>query len=98
MLVPVTVQLLAVSADIPFAVGCSLSSGVDASAKLVVHPVSATMASSAMLSAWKGLLASRAWVGLGEGVKCWCSVDVGSSNVTASCFFGFPQRRQLGMR
>ena len=97
MLVPVMVQLLAVSTDIPFAVGCSLSSGVDAFARLVVHPVSATMVSSAMLSAWKGLSASGAWVGLGEGVKQWCVVDVGSLNVT-SCFFFFPQRRQLGMR
>ena len=98
MLVPVMVQLLAVSADVPFAVGCSPMSGVDALARLVVHPVSAAIVSSAMLSAWNGLLASSALVGLGEGVKWWCVVDVGSSNVTALCFFGFPQRRQLGMR
>ena len=98
LLVPVMVQLLAVSTDIPFAVGCSLSSGVEALAGLVVHPVSATMASSAMLSAWKGLSASGALVGLGEGMKQWCVVDIGSSNVAALCFFCFPQRRQLGTR
>ena len=60
LLIPVIVQLLAVSTDIPFAVGRSLMSGVVALAKLVVHPVSATMVSSAMLSAWNGLLASKA--------------------------------------
>ena len=60
MLVPVTVQLLAVDADIPCAAGCSLSGGVVALARLVVHPVSATMVSSAMLSAWKGLSAGSA--------------------------------------
>ena len=69
MLVPVVVQLLAVNTEIPCAVGCSLRSGVVALAGLVVHPVSATMVSSAMLSAWKGLSASSAWVGLGEVVK-----------------------------
>ena len=55
LLVPLIVQLLAVRTDIPFAVGCSLISGVVALARLVVHPVSATMVSSARLSAWKGL-------------------------------------------
>ena len=60
LLVPVMVQLLAVSADVPFAVGRSLMSGVVALARLVVHPVSAAMVSSAMLSAWNGLLASKA--------------------------------------
>ena len=69
LLLPVIVQLLAVRTDIPLAVGCSLSSGVVALARLVVHPVSATMVSSARLSAWKGLSASSAWVGLGEVVK-----------------------------
>ena len=42
-LVPVIVQLLAVSTEMPFAVGHLLTSGVDALARLVVHPVSATM-------------------------------------------------------
>ena len=60
------VQLLAVSTDVPLVVGCSLSNGVDAAARLVVHLVSATMVSSS-LSAWKGLLARSAVVGLGEG-------------------------------
>ena len=69
MLVPLTLQLLAVRTEIPFAVGCSLSSGVVALAGLVVHPVSAAMDLSARLSAWKGLLASSAWIGLGEDVK-----------------------------
>ena len=54
LLVPLIVQLLAVSADIPLAVGCSSSSGVEAFARLVVHPVSATIVSSS-LSAWNGL-------------------------------------------
>ena len=67
LLVPVTVQLLAVDADVLCAAGCSLSSGVVALARLVVHPVSATMVSSARLSAWKGLLARSAVIGLGEG-------------------------------
>ena len=96
MLVPVTVQLLAVSACVPLAVGCSLSSGVVALARLVVHPVSATIASSAMLSAWKGLSAGSALVGLGEDWKQWCVVDIGFLNVTASFFF--PQHRQLGIK
>ena len=68
LLVPVTVQLLAVSTDMPFAVGCSLISGVEGFARLVVHPVSATMVAS-LLSAWKGLSAGSALMGLGEGVK-----------------------------
>ena len=59
LLVPVMVQLLAVSADIPFVVGCSLISGVEALARFVVHPLSATIVSSS-LSAWKGLSASGA--------------------------------------
>lgn len=95
--VPVTVQLLAVSADMPFAVGCSLINGVEAFARLVVHPVSATIASSAMLSAWKGFSAGGAMVGLGEGAKQWCVVDIGSSNVTVLFLFVFPQRLQLGI-
>ena len=54
--------------DIPLAVGCSWSRGVEAFARLVVHPVSATIVSvSSSLSAWKGLLARSALVGLGEG-------------------------------
>ena len=61
LLVPVMVQLLAVRMEIPFAVGCSLTNGVDASARLVVHPVSATMVVS-LLSAWKGLLARSALI------------------------------------
>ena len=93
---PVTVQLLAVSADIPFVVGCSLLSGVEALARFVVHPLSATIVSSS-LSAWKGLLASSALVGLGEGVKWWCVVDIGSSNVTVLLFV-FPQRLHLGIK
>ena len=64
LLLPVMVQLLAVSTDIPLVVGRSFGSGVEASARLVVQPVSATMVS---LSAWKGLLAKSAMVGLGEG-------------------------------
>ena len=66
LLVPVMVQLLAVSTDMPFAVGHSLISGVEVFARLVVHPVSATMVASS-LGAWKGLLARSALVGLGEG-------------------------------
>ena len=97
LLVPLMVQLLAVDADMPLAVGHSSSSGVEAFARLLVHPVSATMVSHALLSAWNGLSAGSALVGLREGVKQWCVVDVGSLNVT-SCFFFFPQRRQLGMR
>ena len=50
LLVPVMVQLLAVSTDVPFAVGCSLTSGVDVFARLVVHPVSAAIVSSSLLS------------------------------------------------
>ena len=96
LLVPVMVQLLAVRTDMPFAAGCSLISGVEALARLVVHPASATIASSAMLSAWKGLLAGSALVGLGDDVKWWCVVDIGSSNVTA--LFFFPQHRQSGIR
>lgn len=65
LLVPVMVQLLAVGTDMPSAVGCSLSGGVDALARLVVHPVSAANASFVMLSAWNGLLASGAVFGLG---------------------------------
>ena len=95
LLVLVMVHLLAVSTDIPFAVGCSLISGVEAFARLVVQPVSATIVSSS-LSAWKGLLAGSALVGLGEGVKQWCMVDIGFLNVTDSCVF--PQRLQLGIR
>ena len=64
LLVPVIVQLLADSTDVPLVVGCSFSSGVEVSARLVVQPVSATMVS---LSAWKGLLARSAVVELGEG-------------------------------
>ena len=68
LLVPRMVQLLAVRTDIPLAVGCSWSRGVAAFARLVVHPVSATIvAGSSSLSAWKGLLARSAVVGLGEG-------------------------------
>ena len=66
LLVPRMVQLLAVRTDVPLAVGCSLSRGVEAFARLVVQPVSATMVSSS-LSAWKGLLARSAVIGLGEG-------------------------------
>ena len=66
LLVPVMVQLLAVSTEMPFAVGCSLISGVEVFARLVVQPVSATIVCSS-LSAWKGLLARSALVGLGEG-------------------------------
>ena len=51
LLLLVIMQLLAVSTEIPFAVGCSLTSGVVALSRLVVHPVSAAMVSSAMLSA-----------------------------------------------
>ena len=61
MLVPVIVQLLAVSADMPFAVGSSLTSGVKVLTRLVVHPVSAMIALSS-LSAWKGLSAGSALV------------------------------------
>ena len=68
LLVPVIVQLLAVSTDMPLTVGCSLISGVEAFARLVVQPVSATIVAS-LLIAWKGLLARSALVGLGEGVK-----------------------------
>ena len=66
--VPAMAQLLAVSTGVPFAVGCSLISGVEVFARLVVHPVSATMVASS-LSAWKGLSAGSALVGLGEGVE-----------------------------
>ena len=66
LLAPLIVHLLAVSTDIPFAVGCSSSSGVEAFARLVVCLVSATIVSSS-LSAWNGLLAKSAVVGLGEG-------------------------------
>ena len=69
LLVPVTVQLLAASTDMPLMVGCSLISGVEVFARLVVHPVSATIVLSSLLSAWKGLLARSALVGLGEEVK-----------------------------
>ena len=64
-MLPVIVQLLAVVTDIPLVVVCSLSNGVEVFARLVVQPVSATMVS---LSAWNGLLARSAMVGLGEGV------------------------------
>ena len=47
---PVIVQLLAVSTEMPLVVGCSLTNDVDAFARLVVHPVSATMVVS-LLSA-----------------------------------------------
>ena len=67
LLVPAIVQLLAVSTNMPLVVGCSFSSGVEVSARLVVQPVSATMVSCVSLSAWKGLLARSAVVGLGEG-------------------------------
>ena len=96
LLVPVMVQLLAVSTDMPLVVGCSLISGVEAFARLVVHPVSATIVLSLSLSAWKGLLARSALVGLGEEVKQWCMVDIGSLNVTDLCFF--PPRLQLGIK
>ena len=98
MLVPVMVQLLAVSADVPLVVGCSLISGVEAFARLVVHPVSAAIVLSSSLSAWKGLLARSALVGLGEEVKQWCVVDIGSLNVAILSFFGFPQRLQVGIK
>ena len=68
LLVPLMVQSLAVDTDVPSAVGCSSSSGVEEFARLVVHPVSATMVSSS-LSAWNGLLARSALVGLGEGSR-----------------------------
>ena len=58
---PVIVQLLAVSTEMPLVVGCSLTNGVDAFARLVVHPVSATMVVSS-LSAWNGLLARSALI------------------------------------
>ena len=61
LLVPVTAQLLAVMTDMPFTVGCSLISGVEVFARLVVHPVSAIMVVSS-LSAWKGLLTRSALV------------------------------------
>ena len=96
LLVPVMVQLLAVSTDVPFAVGCSLISGVEASARFMVHPVSAAIVSSSV-SAWKGLSAGSALVGLGEGVKQWCVIDIGSFDVTVSFFFAFPQCLQLGI-
>ena len=96
LLVPVMVQLLAVSTDVPFAVGCSLISGVEVFARLVVHPVSATMVVSS-LSAWNGLLARSAVVGLGEGVKYWCVIDIGSLNVTVLLFI-FPQRLHWGIK
>ena len=66
-MLPVMVQLLAVVTDIPLVVVCSLSNGVEVSARLVVQPVSATMVSCVLLSVWKGLLARSAVVGLGEG-------------------------------
>ena len=69
LLVPVIVQLLAVSTDMPFVDSCSLTGGVDVLARLVVHPVSATIVLASSLSAWKGLLAGSALVGLGEGVE-----------------------------
>ena len=96
LLVPVMVQLLAVRMEIPFAVGCSLTNGVDASARLVVHPVSATMVVS-LLSAWKGLLARSALIGLGEGREQLCVVDIGSLKVTVFLFI-FPQWLHLGIK
>ena len=67
LLVPFVVQLFAVNTDVPSVVGCSSSSGVEAFARLVVHPVSATIVSCSLLSAWNGLSAGSAVSGLGEG-------------------------------
>ena len=52
------------------AADCSLISGVWVLARLAVHPVSATIGTvSSLLSAWNGLSAGSALVGLREGVK-----------------------------
>ena len=48
LLVPVMVQLLAVNTEIPLLVGCSSTSGVEVFARLVVHPVFATIVSSSL--------------------------------------------------
>ena len=88
------VQLLAVDTEIPLLVGCSLISGVEVLARLVVHPVFATIASS--LRAWNGLSARRALILLREGEEQWCVMEIGSSNVTD--LFVFRQRRQLGIK
>ena len=55
------VQLLAVDTEIPLLVGCSLISGVEVLARLVVHPVFATIFLSS-LRAWNGLLAGSALI------------------------------------
>ena len=94
--VPVVMQLLVVGAVMPLPLGSSLSSGAEMLARLVVHPVFAAIVSSS-LSAWKGLLARSALIGLGEGAEQWCVVEIGSLNVTVS-FFGSPQRLHLGIR
>ena len=82
MLVPVMVQLLDVDTEIPLLVGCSSTSGVEVLARLVVHSVSAAIVSSSLLRAWNWLLAGRAVIWLGEEVKWWCVVGIGSLNVT----------------
>ena len=51
LLVPLRVQLLAVETEMPLAVGCSSCGGVEAFARLMVHPVLATMVSWTSLSA-----------------------------------------------